>query len=627
VLIKNIAVTDFRNIEETSAELEPLTIIRGHNHQGKSSIAQAIQIALTARAEGTDGQGRGANDKIRAGAKKATIAMELRGKNGIMPFAVSYGPNKTGRQITTNNPAQFIGWLEGNSERLACVLDTDYFVRQKAEDQKAILASLVLPTTFEFPQDKRELAEKWLLTEQARAACDWSANPVNIIDTLYASAFEQRKTAKASLAAIHIPELPNKPMFSSQEVNEKLAGLRTKIAALAKKPSGTVELGRLQEQLRNTEAGITEIENDIEDLRTSLNDAESNVLAPVALKAQEKLAAHRVEYRNLEDQVQELARQVEEQRNVEEIYRELLAEKRCPTCHQPISEDFIKARIDDAKKLAATAGEGQREAMRQQKAMGNIADAEELIEAHKRAIEQKANFQRELAEAVSNKTVAGEKVRELRKQIAAIGNVPETPHPTAELDALHDEMSKLERLLAEAIGYETAVKQAQQLGARKQAESAKVAALETLVAYFGKDGVKATLIQENIDQFTASVNSVLRVWGYSAVLSIEPYSFDVTNGNGKALPLKELSGSEKLMFGVALQTAIAHHSKINMVLVDKADTFLGPERNRLFGCLDKLIKDGILEQAIVLVSDEKTEAPQKPGVVFFAAQDGKLVKL
>jgi len=64
------------------------------------------------------------------------------------------------------------------------------------------------------------------------------------------------------------------------------------------------------------------------------------------------------------------------------------------------------------------------------------------------------------------------------------------------------------------------------------------------------------------------------------------------------------------------------------VVVDKADTFLGAERNRLLSVPSRLVSNGTLEQAVVIVADERTEVlNQKPGVAYYAAQDGTITRL
>lgn len=625
MFIKSLRIADFRSIEETSATLEPLTIVRGLNHQGKSSIAQAIETALTGRNDTTDAQGRGANDNIRAGAKKAAIDLTLRTKQGDVAFGVTYGPNRTGRQRTSENPDSFIKWLEGNQDRLSCSVNSEYFVSQKAEDQKSILASLVLPNTYDFPADKRALAERYF----GKDACDWKSNPLRIIDSLYDKAFEARKVSNAELKAIRIPELPAvRPSQSAASLRETLTELRRQAAVLAAAHSGGgEEIGRLKAQLEAAEQRLKDANADAEDVRSSLTDVDADVLTGPSLKTHEAIAAKRKVFNSLGDQAGEIARQIEDQNTFIQVLRDLLEDKKCPTCLQPIGEDFINAKVKEAQATISSMGAKQREVMQSQKALGDIGESERMLEAHRDASGKKTSYQRELADFVAKVSSEQESVRRLKQQIATAQQVEASkPADGHELRRTHTEIAELEAQLDPATRYETIQVENKAALERKDELARKLNALEDLVAYFGKDGVKAKLIKAHIEEFQQTANTVLKVWGYQAELSIEPYSFTVHNGKA-SLSLKQLSGSERLMFGVALQTAIAHHGKIKMVVIDKADTFLGDERKRLYSCLGQLIEGGYLEQAIVMVSDDRTDAPQRAGVVFYTAQAGKLVKL
>ena len=191
---------------------------------------------------------------------------------------------------------------------------------------------------------------------------------------------------------------------------------------------------------------------------------------------------------------------------------------------------------------------------------------------------------------------------------------------------MNQEISNWEARLSPALNYEATLKQIERSTKDWEDQKAKVNDLETLCVHFGKDGIKAELIAKHIGVFSETVNGVLSIWGYSAKLEIEPYSFLVTTPKGE-LPLKELSGSEKMMFAVALQTAIAVHSKIRFIVVDKLDTMVHNERSRAFMIVKKLIDNGTLEQAILLLSEKEPKAINQPGVGTYWIEEGRIQRL
>src|SRR5580698_3756749 len=126
----------------------PLSIIRGLNKQGKTTLGRAIKLALSKCCDITDPRGAGAADAININAKKAEIELGIEGKAGALELRVSYGPGKVGRQqqIIGGGPEiseLFADYMEKNQEFLSCVLDSDYFLHPKT-DQRGVLAALIL---------------------------------------------------------------------------------------------------------------------------------------------------------------------------------------------------------------------------------------------------------------------------------------------------------------------------------------------------------------------------------------------------------------------------------------------------------------------------------------------------
>src|SRR5690349_5234130 len=74
---RKIKLENFRSHTDTTLELDRLTVIRGTNAAGKSSIEQAIQITIAGHADGTTADGKGSVGLIRAGAAKAFITMAI----------------------------------------------------------------------------------------------------------------------------------------------------------------------------------------------------------------------------------------------------------------------------------------------------------------------------------------------------------------------------------------------------------------------------------------------------------------------------------------------------------------------------------------------------------------------
>jgi DNA repair exonuclease SbcCD ATPase subunit len=634
--ITKISLKDFRVYESETVTLDqPLSLFRGLNHSGKTSLAQAIKLALSKCADGTDPRGAGALDKVRLGANKAIIETVIEGKQGLVTLTTQYGPGKTGRtqKIATTPESEkvaagFDKYLDANQERLSCVLDSQYFVSQKPEAQKAILATLVLPTSYEFDPEMTALAEKHL------GAFVWDKSPVAVIDQVYEAAYAGRRTAKAALGAIRIPTKPQQPECSAEEVQGKLTKLRAAAAKESKAVSGggTVQIGRIEQSLEQEREKAAAANAELEKVVAQRDALDDLVPDPTTLKEIERRAAGRKLFDQIQAKINATDSEIRAQLEAQTIYGELLQDARgrtldhanCPTCTQPITRAFIDGKIAEHKQLQAEATQGRMNLIDEQKALGDIDGAERELQAIAQRVKDAVALGRTIKQVQGEITASQSTIETLTTQLAQAKASVQAPADTAALDRINAELAKWEALLSPALNYNATLEQITRTHAQWVEQKDAVDDLEVLCTHFGKDGIKAELIAKHIGEFSETINGVLAAWGYSATLQIEPYEFIVTTATGNTLPLKELSGSEKLMFSVALQTAIAVHGKIKMVVVDEGDTFVGPERGRLLGCLKKLLDAGTLDQALVFASDIDKTKIAKTGVATFWIEAGRV---
>ena len=634
--IASIAIKDFRVYESAAITFDqPLSLFRGLNHSGKTSLAQAIKLNLSKCADGTDPRGAGALDKVRLGANKAIIETVIEGKQGLVTLTTQYGPGKTGRtQKIATDPvnekvaAGFDKYLDSNQERLSCVLDSNYFVSQKPEQQKAILATLVLPTSYEFNPEMVATATKHL------GAFLWADSPVKVIDQVYEAAYGARRTAKAALAAIRVPSKPMEPKYTAEVVQEKLGKLRAAAAKESKAISGggTVQIGRIEQSLEQERQKLATATGDLDALILQRDELDGKVLAGDKLKEIERLAAGRKLFNQLDAKIATFDAEIKAQREAQSIYEELLQDDagnpvdhaNCPTCTQAITRKFIDGKISEHKELEAEAAAAKASLRNEQMDLGSIQGAEKQLEANEQTIRDAIALGRTIKTVQARIDEAQAAIETLAAQLVQAKANEQAPADSTKLDSINAEISQWEAQLSPAVNYNAILEQIKTLTAQWVEQKDTVDDLEVLCTHFGKDGIKAQLIAEHIAEFTTTINSVLAAWGYSAKLEIEPYSFLVTTATGGELPLKELSGSEKLMFSVALQTAIAVHGKIRMVVVDEGDTFVGPERGRLLGCLKKLLDAGILDQAVVFASETEQTKINKAGVATYWIEAGKV---
>ena len=630
--IARIALTNFGPFGQTEVQFDqPLSIIRGLNASGKTTINEGIKLALTKSSYTTDPRGAGANDAININAKKAEIIVGIDGKGGALELRVSYGPNKQGRlqNIVGGGPGvaeAFAGFMERNTERLSCVLDSEYFLSPKT-DQKAILAALVLPETYDWDPEIQTLVETYLGKQ------DWTRNPAGLIDWIYGDdrrgAYGERKTAKALLNAAAIPPNPQKPEYTDKdEIQGKLYELRKKHATEAGKLRRTTagQVPRAELALENAEKAVTEQESVLRQNEQRYAEIDKTLLSGTTVKKHQKIAAERVTFNELQGQIDTIYTAIQANKEAVGLYEDLRESPFCPTCTQEVTQQFIDGKVATLEESCRELGMQVEHLMRRQGALGDIAAAEKALKTDADAKAQRDQI------GASIKALE-QRIPELKKAVASAQEALDAaraedaiPQDTTALDSLSAEISQWEAHLSPAIRYESVLQEIERAKEKRSSLSKKVADLERLCSVFGKDGIRADLIAEYQCQFVNTLNFALAFWGYEARLEMDPYSFEVNNGDGW-IPVKRLSGAEGLFFRVALQTAIAIQSGLRIIVVDKFDTMIENERARAVDCISALLEKGELDQAIVIGADGRKEAPAVDGVGFYFVENRQVQRI
>ena len=626
-----LSLKDFGPYQEQEIAFDqPLSIIGGNNASGKTTIANAIRLTFTPRCPNTDKKGGGAMENIRLGAKKAEIVAGIETAKGVLQIRTTYGPGATRRtqnvvagqgDDAARYASGFVSYLDRQTEALSCVLDSDYFFNPKTE-QKDILAALILPTEHEWDSAMRSLAEKHL------GSFAWDKSPVAVIDQVYGAAYTARRDAKAALSGIYIPPQPQKPEFTAGHVQEQIASCRALAAKEAKKikGGGTVQIGRIEQALEQEKEKLANAQALYASAVKQRNELDQAMLDAPNVKKAERTAAGRVLWEQLQTQIREFEQEIANQEEAQSIYRELGSNQHCPTCTQPITKQFIQAKIVEHQNLIDAAQEARLNLQAEQKTLGDIPAAEQIIRTHQQQTAEKAA-------AAAQATAFAETISKIEQAIDSLcialeeAKAQETaPADTTAYDAALVELSKWEGRLSPALNYDSTLIQIEQATKLQQDQKEKVADLETLVAYFGDNGIKADLIAQGAATFLSTVNEVLSKWGYEARLSPAADEFTVLTPKGW-LPTKQLSGFESLMFKVALQCAIAVHSKLKIVVVDEAQSMIDDQRARLFQAVNGMLQSKLLDQALIILADNRETAPSKPGVAYFRVQDGKVTRL
>ena len=613
---REIQLTNFRSHRDTTLELDRITVIRGPNSAGKSSIEQALEIALGRRAEGTTADGKGSFGLIRLGENKAKIRLVVEREGD--PRVIECALKGTERHLIVTKPGdptwdggtRFETWLHVNRQLLSCLINNRYFVEADEDTQKSILSAIILPKEYVWPA--------WVIptANSLGLKIDWKMAPADVIATGYELAFKERTGINRDLKNFRMPQGDTTAAegVNLEEMETKLSDRKAELEAAIREHAAANAAGAQNEQARaqiqkrkdEAQARVTREEQHVTTL-------DGMLLSAAKLKEARKTAASADKVKQADDELATIKAELNLVRERNAQIQALVNTPRCPTCATEITEELLSTlAVENNAKLDV------------------LLDREEAAIAARKKLSDPETAQRAIAQheqAEKDMTAAKARIKDdqaiIRETQGKLDALPSAATPAAEPAGITD----LRERVAKGEAAVRAARAAADLQKRIEAATKERATLqqksqdvEKLVKYFGEE-VQAELLAASIAEFTDLVNRVLSQSGYSAQISIDPYVFAVTyhNDEGHTLPvpLKHLSKSLRYRFAVAFQVALAIVSGFRFVVVDEADIFDSVGRNVLFRTLEKLTIDGELEQAIVLSTDERDSAPMAEGRVFY----------
>lgn len=624
--LQDLRITNFRNIVQAQLAIEEnkLVVIRAGNRQGKSSIRQAISMLLTPSTDGLDPLGRGYATKIRRGASKAEIEGTIQGSVHQVRRRVMLGLSREDKTVCLDDPdwhpLPFEQLLEYNRAALSVCLNTDNFLLTLDEaKQKTLLSSLVLPSQYDFPADKVAEVERLL----GKGAINFAGDPLAAIEKAYRKLYDERAAANKRVKEFAIPDsLPIPEGVDSKGLQQQLEEARhrrrtiqtERDAVVARVSSEASETAKLESRITTLDAKLREDDARIRALESKILDDNKLEGLKTVVSQKGKRDAIRAQRSQGANVITMIDDQLEKMRSLRDA-----GQSTCPTCDQPIDLVKINTIIDELTGNLNKYKRADSEFVREESLIGNVEAAETAVKAHEEAASDKKAIQSKIAETNKQLTKA-------RKDFNGRQVLTVPPEYDERLKSVDDQIQKLETDLRPAIVAESRGEEIKKKTAELEVLKKSAADLDTMVKYFDKDGIKAELLGKHIGAFTHEVNAGLVAWGYKATFTIEPYEFNVTTSLGVTSPAKELSDSEKLLFSVALQCAVAKQSQIGLVVCDRMDTFLPSEREKVNACLYNMLVEGHLDQVWLIASDESQEVPEIPRSIFFTVENGQVVK-
>ncbi len=622
--IEKITLKDFRNHEHTELDLAPLTVIKGYNNSGKTSVRNAIEAALTGRAEFTDRGGRGLADAVRTGAKKALVSVSI---DGLGEVTRTISPSGSSLQVAdwsgTSTAQQNLLYqkLGADEDLLAALLNVSHFINLTSKEQKEMIFALARPeisagALMSAVNDYAESQGAGNLLDELRTlikipetvGTDW-------IDQAYNLAFEARREAKknrdslagklegltedipSGLPAVELPEL-ERQIAALEAEREKL---REKVAAAEAAEERREALARREEKIKG----------DLEALRGKTPDEKED---PEELRAALEVLAAKLE----------AARKAsyEAQSELKALDASLPKLKKwAGDC--PLGPGVIACTMSDSDRKALVKDlEGRRkeQVKAHEKAMKETAE----LEAQRKELEGRLTAATSAENAAREREILEKQLEEIQAELAIL---PEA----VGLDLVRQEISTLDERIRNGYDLAARIKAATESRQRaeKVREEAKEAAdrakrLQALVTLLGPAGIKEKLIagavatvagraDENLGSITGGAHTLYA--------SLDPDFHLLVNG----LELGQISTSERLRVGIACAEALAHASGLGLLVIDDVEILDLQNRSRLTGWIYGRLEE--YDTAIVISTSEEAQDPGVEGVATYWVEGGKVERV
>jgi DNA repair exonuclease SbcCD ATPase subunit len=566
--IDRVKLRHFRSHENTVLAFERVSFIRGMNKTGKSSVAMAIEMALSGRCAVTDEGGKGFEKLIQEGHQAATVTLECSNVNITLTLDRSTGRTlKIETEPGTKNARIILGkqaqeWLAenvGTPDVINATMNAWRFMSLSDSEQMSLLARVLLPAKLELNAD----VSTWL-----------AGSNLAVVErsTLFSTIEATHKLVASARTDVNRQLRDLKTLVEPEPLSGDSAATKTKLKNLQ------ADQKTLNERLRvlsNAEAVAAEsverlarIDKEIATLIEKLPALREKMLTQPQRKELETKAMIR------DRQTEVRALLANERNNLAHLVATLSHDDQavCPTCRTAID---AATREELYAPFRAREVESRATVERLELELRAALDGET---AAKQLSADNANRQ-----ICRDTEVALERWQEQHDSIKATPAVviesgdEETASLRLQLLELETRISKGTDVLVRIVTLEEqhAVYR-RQIAERERAET-QLVELEKLLEYFGPKGIKAKLIAERLDLFTERVNAVLDQWNYSLDFTIEPYSLKITEIDAEtgeaASPLvpSQLSASERYRLGVAFGMAIADWTGTRLLIADGAD--------------------------------------------------------
>lgn len=646
--LTRIRLQNFRSHADTTIDLPQIALVLGQNNAGKSSIAAAIEWALTGKCQFTDGRGSGANALIRHGAEKAVVELDIEGL-GTVRRSIPGGLEVSGwAGNQTILQAKLYEYLGTSEAAISAAINTSRFLEMRVDERKNLLFGLL---GFSFISDTiGEALSTWAVAQnlgddaiqalfgvyEKIAVKDGVEYGPEVFAKLEKEAVAERRAAKRLLADAegHLASLPpvNATGIDIEGARRELADARARQEGLTRQIGAATQAAdnrrRLETSVAQCQARLAEVEDEYKtrDLNVDQDRIE---------KSRKKIMAAQKKRAQLDSEHADLVNGISELKGRKAYLMSLVARLEEAGGHCPLAPDQIacgaSAQLQEmATSFRAEANELDAQLLLKENrllditgAMKDLAQEIKDAEAAMAAEQQKTAVLGELRKREEDAKRALERTQ---AELAGLPAAADTAELEAQLAEVKVEAARIEAELAQTNEVARAAVAKKAAMEKVEALHEEVKAWDYLCDAFGPKGIRSQLIGETLQSLEATINerlALLTNGAYSARLDIEDGFEVLVTHDGATLPLDKLSTSERLRIGIVIQSALVDLAGIGLLIVDDADTLDLQNRQLLTGML-LAIRDNYSN--VLVLSTIGEVAPRDPGIPWvgvFVVENGR----
>jgi len=630
--IEKIALQDFKCFGDLKIRFtKPVNLIFGENASGKTTIAQAIALALTGRVNGQNGGGCDRRPLVRHDAEEFAVAVSV-SQNGKPGRLEHYELNQFASAKESADPEILFQGLKTNRDTLTALLETTHFLNLHPDEKKRILFDLLPDLKVDGSNMARHLAA-WLKSRPEMLVKNGINSDEDLLEMLaspatleeaYDQAYEERRIARRELKIMgDSPRLARE--LTREQLEISLIGKREELSSLHVAIGETK--GMAEGERRQIERELANIAQELERLETLLRDADPTDLeARLDDLEKERLVVVK-EIQSLKEDYAALQRETGKLLARQEQEEKSRAKAKTFTGHCPVFPEVIcKTKAVTSRITAAVADHGGLDAaIEAQTGKTNdvvrlLREKEERLNQTNGGIAAAKNALARLAEARRKEGDLREKRRELEAVLASVGE-----DKAAETERLKERIVLLQGQLQDETALMAALKKAERI----RALEVRAGKLEILTQAFSPKGIMSDLMQSAGASLMTLANGLMRD------LTGNRYALDIDFEEGFRIFLCDyeksartevnlISASERFRVGIVLQSVLSELAGLRFMIIDGIDVLDQTNRGFFFQFLRKALPR--FDQIIGFCTTGQ-QAPKNPGlpeVEFFLLADRQL---